>query len=377
MTAFDILQAHYLQRDLAARAWKAQGGRVVGYCCDVVPEELVLAAGFFPLRLTGDPAAGTEEIDKYLEPFYEGFVRSQLNRLLTGKYDYVDYLIIPRSRDSVAQQHSSLSQIRELQPAVSLPEMYLFEFIHTRSYASQFYTRDRVRDLACKLEEWSGKPISKQALGAAITVTNENRALLQQVIALRRAQPPRVSGVQALQIIGSSMFMLKEEHNRLLRDYLRDADRLDPKPGARLFVEGSPTDNLQLYELVESCDAVIVGEDNCWGERHCDDPIAESAEPLEAIASRYHYKSPCPFVVYPAHLRADYCTRKVMDSGARGVLFNLLEWDPAQTWDYAEQRRAVQERGLPTLCFKQQKYSLPGDERDRHRREILEFLRLL
>ena len=68
------IQKHYQQRDRAAKEWKEKGGKVAGYFCNSVPEELILAAGLFPLRLSGDPRGGTEEADEYAEPAYEGFV---------------------------------------------------------------------------------------------------------------------------------------------------------------------------------------------------------------------------------------------------------------------------------------------------------------
>jgi hypothetical protein len=61
MTAFDELQKHYRRRDLTARQWKNNGGQVVGYFCDNVPEEFILTAGLFPLRLSGDPLGDTEK----------------------------------------------------------------------------------------------------------------------------------------------------------------------------------------------------------------------------------------------------------------------------------------------------------------------------
>ena len=49
MTVFDTMQKHYKQRELSAQEWKEKGGKVIGYFCDIVPEELIIAAGFFPL----------------------------------------------------------------------------------------------------------------------------------------------------------------------------------------------------------------------------------------------------------------------------------------------------------------------------------------
>ncbi len=361
MTAFEVMQRHYRQRDLAAREWKKKGGKVVGYFCDSVAEEMILAAGFFPLRVTGEPSGSTEEIDKYMEAFYEGFVRSSLNMLLTGGYDFLDFMVIPRSRETISAQYCHLSYIQDLNPSVKLPELYPFDFIHARSYMSEFYNLDRVRDFKKKLEEWAGEKISNKALSRAIAITNENRMLLKKVAALRAAEPPCISGVEALQIIGSSMFMLKEEHNKLLKEFLKGADRLPAREGARLFVEGSPLDNLQLYEIIESGKATVVAEDNCWGNRYSDNPIDTSRDPLEAIANRYHFKSPCPYVTCPVGLRVEYCLQKAVEAKAQGVIFYILEWDCLH-WDYPDQRKVLEEKGIPTVCFMQQKYLLSDPE---------------
>jgi len=62
MNAFNEFQKHYRRRDLAARQWQEKGGKIVGYLCDNVPEEFILAAGLFPLRLSGDPRGDTERV---------------------------------------------------------------------------------------------------------------------------------------------------------------------------------------------------------------------------------------------------------------------------------------------------------------------------
>jgi benzoyl-CoA reductase subunit C len=35
------------------REWKKQGGRVMGYLCSTIPEEMFTAAGLMPFRLRG------------------------------------------------------------------------------------------------------------------------------------------------------------------------------------------------------------------------------------------------------------------------------------------------------------------------------------
>ena len=113
MNTFEIIQQYYKHRGLATREIKKSNGKVAGYFCNV-PEELIIAAGFLPLRLAGDPWDNTETVDKYVEPFYEPDVRSTLNMLLTGRYDYLDYLIIPHSTDSVFKTYYHLQNIKKI-----------------------------------------------------------------------------------------------------------------------------------------------------------------------------------------------------------------------------------------------------------------------
>ena len=281
MTAFETIQKHYQQRNLAALEWKKKGGKVIGYFCNNVPEELIMAAGFFPLRISGDPWEGTEIAEGYRMPYpLVAFVETMMNKLLTGKYDFLDYLVIPHARDQIWRLWTQLHFVAELDPQIKLPEIYYYDNLHTTFYTSSVYNRDRTIEFKKQLEKWSGKKITDKALEKAIAITNESKMLLKKVAALRAADPPRISGLEALQIIGTSMFMQKEEHNKLLKDYLKDAESLPAKNGVRLFVESSPLDNLQFYEVVESCGAVVVAEDNCWGNRYSDVPISQTINPL-------------------------------------------------------------------------------------------------
>jgi benzoyl-CoA reductase/2-hydroxyglutaryl-CoA dehydratase subunit BcrC/BadD/HgdB len=287
-----------------------------------------------------------------------------LNSILTGRYDFIDYLVIPHSRDTVVMLYHILQDIQGLEPEVKLPEFYLYETLHTKLYLTDLYNRDRMRDFKKQLETWSGKEITNEALSQAIAVVNESKALLKRVAALRAAEPPRVSGVEALQLIGASMFMLKEEHNKLLKDYLEEADKLTPKDGIRLFVAGSPHDNLQFYELVESCGAVVVGEDSCWGNRYADGPVSTTNDPMTSIADRYQSKSPCPWTFTVAE-RVDYCVNKAKEAKAQGAVFFISEYDYTESFDYPNIKSALEENGIPTLCFHDQKYLLDDAARRR------------
>ena len=143
MDPLETMKTVYKRRDLAAKEWKEKGGKVVGYFCDSVPDEMILAAGFLPFRISGDPLIGTERADKYTEPVYEGFVRSMLNGLLSGHFDFLDYLIIPHSRDSIQALYAILYDVKQFEPCIEFPELYLFDTLHTNEIVFVFKHQGR------------------------------------------------------------------------------------------------------------------------------------------------------------------------------------------------------------------------------------------
>jgi len=357
MKTLELLQHHYRQREQTAKSWQESGGKVAGYIGVDVPEELLIAAGFFPLRITGDPGGSTALADKYVGTAFSPMVRSIFNRLLDGTYAFLDHLIISNSSEATLRLFYCLREIKRLEPYPGLPDIYFFEFLHTKFRTSVLYNRDRVGEFKKQLQKWIGKEITGDALREAITLCNENRHLLHEIARLRTEAMPRLSGVEALQIIGASMFMPKTDHNKLLRRLLNEADQLPTRDGMRLFIEGSSPDHLQFYELVESGQATIVAEDSDWGNRYFDMLVDESIDPLDAITDRYHFKAPSP-TKSTIQERVDYCVRKATEATVDGVIFFILHSENPPSWDYPEQRNALEARDIPTLCLPWQPYAL-------------------
>jgi len=371
VTALEVIKKYYRYNLQAAREWKANGGKVVGYIGADVPEEMLIAAGFFPLRITGDPRGSTELANRYMEPVFDPMVRSIFNRVLDGTYSFLDHLIIANSSDALVRFFYYLREVKRMEPSLSIPDFYFLDVLHTKFRSSALYNRDRFREFERALVEWSGKEIPESAYREAIAVCNENRRLLQEIARLRISEPPRLSGATALQIIGASMFTMKSAHNRLLRQFLSDTQNLPGREGIRLFVDGTSVDSLQFYEVVETCKCTIVAETTDWGNRYWDDLVSEDRPPLEAIVDRYHLRAPSPSKA-TVSARVEYCVRKALEAKAQGVVFFILESDDAPSWDYPEQRKALEQQGIPSLCIDMQPYQLTDTESVR--RKIESFL---
>jgi benzoyl-CoA reductase/2-hydroxyglutaryl-CoA dehydratase subunit BcrC/BadD/HgdB len=359
--ALEQLLQHYQRRERDAKEWKAKGGKVAGYVGVDVPEELLMAAGFLPIRITPDPVGSVELAARYFRPNFNPVLMSILNRILDGTYAFLDRLILSNSSESVLQLFYVLREIQRLEPYEGLPKLHFLDFLHTRYRTTALYNRDRVAEFKQRIEGWIGNELDGDQVERTIAVCNENRRLLLRIARLRTEDSPRISGVEALQITGASMLMKKDEHNGLLHKLLEKADQLPEREGVRLFLEGSSVGDLSVYEIIESCRAIVVAEDSDWGNRYFDKLIDETIDPLTAITDRYHFKAPSPNKS-TIQQRVEYCVRKVKEAKADGVIFYIIEGENPPSWDYPEQRKALEEMGVATLLLPHQPYRLNNPE---------------
>ena len=73
---------------------KQQGGKVFGWLCTYVPEEIIHAAGILPVRITGySQEMELEDGNAYLYINNCSFSRSCLQMGLSGEYDHLDGVV--------------------------------------------------------------------------------------------------------------------------------------------------------------------------------------------------------------------------------------------------------------------------------------------
>lgn len=341
----------YDDRTRAARLRKSGGGRVAGYLGTTVPVELLSAAGFFPLQLSGLPDEATPLGDRYMEDLFDPIVRSVFDRLLAGQYDFLDLIVLPRSSDSAQRLYYYLCELRRTGRA-DLPEILLFDVAHTEWESSRRHNRVRFDELRAGIEAVAGRSIASSALSAEIAVSNRRRGRLREIVALRRARPSRLSAVRALQAFDGWRSLAGETFDMLIDHVLSDPGP-PPPPGPRLVLTGSALDHSGLHHLIESLGAVVVGDDHAYGEQGIGPDVDEAADPFQALLD--HYQTiPCSRTFQrPAASLCDFALK----AGATGVVFHLFTEEEAFTWEYPAQRRALEARGLGVLALTLQPYT--------------------
>ncbi len=352
--ALEKLRWHYNHRQAAALAQHAAGIPVVGVTANTVPVELIRAAGCFPVLLS-PPHNLTPLADEWMEPVFETGVRCIFDRVLAGDWSFLKLLIIPRTAEPQHKLFLYLSEVVRQQSeklaTTSIPPLHLYDLLHTRSPHSAAYGLARTRELAARLAEITGRVISDDALKQAITESNEARVAMRQLLRLRRRARPKLSGTDALALIGASHFMERTEYATLAQQAVIELKRRPPLNGLRLLVKGLPLNHTGLHQAIESHGAVVVAEDDWHGTRAAGRDIALGKDLLACLFRKVHRDADSPRV-FPLEAADQWFQREAL-RGIDGVIFYLPPDDDVRGWDYPQQKQFLDVQRIPNLLVRE------------------------
>ncbi len=360
--AFLRLKEVYDNREAEALKWKAAGKKVIGEMgCDV-PDELLIAAGMLPVRVYASPEKKLVETDKYLEYAFDPVVRSQFEKIVDGTYGRLfDHLAISNSTDVVIRIFLYLREIHRVEPDKNVPPVEFIDWLFTRNRLHQVRNEHTIQIFKEAVESWRGKPLTDEEIAEAMKICNDDRAALREMEKLRSGEEIRISGCEALVIIGSAFFMDRKEHADLVKKVTEDAASWDVLTGPRLFVTGSDQEDLSVYEKIEDTGAVIVGEDHNWGDRFFERDCNISYSPIRAVVDCYmlrEFSSKKAFVSQ----RVEALNRWVHRTNAEAVVFYTNIYEEAASWDYPSQKKSLEEQGIQTVNFAKMAYPVDKNE---------------
>ena len=349
--AFAELRRIWLGRDDRAAAFRAAGGRVVGCLgCDV-PEEYLLAGGMLPLRIAPDPVSDLAAADEILEACFDPMARSQFDRIVRREESKPwDYLAVSNSTDVLVRLYLYLRELRRSSPEAQVPDTAFVDWLFTRSRKFQLYNEAQAGLFRKKAEAWAGRPITDGDVRAAIRVLNGQRAALRRISALRLGEKPRVTGTEALIVTGAGFYMDRVEHRDLVND-VADAAALWPElTGIRIYFSGTEQYGSEVYEALEAEGAVVVAEDQDCGMRWFEGDTDTELPPEKAVARRYMLRSPSPKKATVAE-RKDALCRAALAAKVRGVAVCMDMFEEAASWDFPEEKRALEALGIRAAEF--------------------------
>jgi benzoyl-CoA reductase/2-hydroxyglutaryl-CoA dehydratase subunit BcrC/BadD/HgdB len=288
-----------------------------------------------------------------MEDVFSARMKAIFDFLISPDAASLSAVVIPRTSE---QEHKLYLYLREVlrQGGERAPEPILYNLLHARSAEAEAYGLERTRELG----RWIGRSIEPEALSAAIAEGNAARQVIRELLQHREGNAPRLSGSEALALIGAWYFVDRTEYARLARQALEQIQTRAPLHGPRLLIKGPPLDNPDFCSAIEAHGAIVVAEDDWWGSRAAGLDIDTAGEPIQAIFEKYYFDAPSPRI-FPSEIGDDWFRQKA--SEVDGVIFYLPQEDDVIGWDYPRLRAFLDQRSIPHLMLRTESPEQIGD----------------
>ena len=327
--------------------WKDQGGKVVGYFCSTVPEEIITAAGLVPFRMRATGSTGTEESDAYYSSINCSFPRHCFNQALTGDFKFLDGVICVNSCDHVRRIYDNWKRFvpTDFIEVMSLPRK-------TGQDQVDWYT-DELGMLRDKVGKHFGVEITDDLLWKAVKLHNETRRLQKKLYELRKQEKPPITGAETLAVMVAGTAMPKEQYNEKLRELLDELSGTEG-PGshrARLMIVGGILDAPDYVKVIEDQGGLVVTDSTCFGSRLMWVEVNENAsDPVAALAQYYLTDRPsCPRMYGEHDNRAQYVIDMCREFNCDGVIGERLIFCDSWLVEHYMLGQDLKAAGIPML----------------------------
>jgi benzoyl-CoA reductase subunit C len=334
----------YSRRHELAEGWRQGGRKLFGYFCNYTPEEIIYAAGAIPVRIRGS-AENVQLADAHLPTFCCSYVRTALDQALRGRYSYLDGAVFPKTCDMTRCLPGIWKR------TIGLPYHWFLPMPGIISDHAIIFLTQELHIFKDSLEQYTGQRIDNDSLNKAIAVYNDNRALMQEVYNQAMADSPPLSGSEVFAIELSGLVLPKDEHSAMLRRLLKELPSgRSADERVRLMIAGNTFENMEAMQAIEECGGNVVIDDLDIGTRYYANHVDEGPDPLQALATGYLRRTPCP-CKHPTEPRVENMMKLAKDYRVKGVILMNQKYCDTHLYDRGWIESSFQQAGYPVLLI--------------------------
>jgi len=316
---------------------KKEGKKVVGYFCPHVPEELILAAGMLPVRLAfGGELEPVSAGEDFLKSYSCSFARSCLgHRKLSDNFHYtaVDAICVAYTCDSMRRIQEYWEKYFGV-PTFSLGVTQTHDRFRSKPHAKEYF-KNELNLLRRKLADFSGKEIKDRDIRKTIALCNKIREKLWLLYEYPQSKQPPIEWRDVLDITHAGFLIERADFLNELAKIDQDLrkskiDEMPPDTRPRLMIAGSiiGIGDHKVLDIIKQAGANIVADSTCTGSMFSRKRVSMSGiigSPIDALAERYLYNLPCPFMT-DLPKRLNRVIRIARDYGVQGLVYYNLKY---------------------------------------------------
>jgi benzoyl-CoA reductase subunit C len=337
--------------------WKKAhpGALAIGHMPIYFPRPLLEAIGCLPVAIFG----GGDDLeiirgDSFFQSYICHIPRSTVELGLAGHLDALDGMLFPSICDVIRNLGGMWRMLfpEKYASYVDLPQNFDVA-VGGRFYASE------LRRIARELAARGARPLDREALRGAIVRENARRAAIEELDAVRRAEPSRLRASEAYLALRAGATLDAEAHTSLLRDVLRAVKARSPRvvDNVRVLVVGAFCEQppFDLIVALEKAGCDIVDDDFQLGLRMIAGPIdaPDGEDPLDALACAFLERGQETASRYVGELvKGASLVARARSLDVDGVIFAAASFCDPALLDQPMLERALDRASIPHTSFK-------------------------
>jgi benzoyl-CoA reductase/2-hydroxyglutaryl-CoA dehydratase subunit BcrC/BadD/HgdB len=312
------------------------------FTCSYLPEEVVAAAGFRPVRVAS--GARPSDADMGIHPTTCPYIRAVFAAAARNDYAGAAGMVIANSCDGMRRLYDALAAHGGTPPVAFLDVPYKNDADAIDLFA------DGLRRLAGRLEtEFGGARVTPQALERVVAGRNALRGAMARVFA--HQAEGGLSGTAVFTLLADAAAGNLGDGNGRIDGLIASARPGGGGEGKRIVVSANVLDRPDLVAMIEGAGGRVAALDTCTGARHWEGLVAEgSPDPMRAVAERYLTRPPCSRMEGIGR-RIDWLVKLATTTRADGVVLSTVKYCDAWLYDLPLATESLESAGIRVLAL--------------------------
>jgi len=336
---------------------KTKNKKIIGTFCVYISDEIIVALDAIGVGLCGGTNFSNYAIEGVLPvnlcPLIKSAVGFKLGKICPY-FQSLDLLIGETTCDGKKKAWEILAKVTN---------MYVMEVpqCKDRPQASELFFKE-LKALVKKLEEITGKKLTVDNLRPAMEKIEKKRDQLRRVYETRKADPPPISGKDALLVSQITFYDDPDRQIQMvgkladgLEQRIRKGEGVVDKNTPRILIAGTPMaiPNWKLHHIVETSGAVVVVEETCTGTRYFAGDLKITGntieELLQNVADRYLEVNCACFS--PNDARVEDIKKLINDYKVDGVILYTLSFCTPYEVEAMSIQNLLKEGHIPVISI--------------------------
>ncbi len=321
-----------------------EGQRSIGYFCHYTPVELIHAAGFIPVRISGGPG-NVEKAYNLAPDFICPYMKRSLEKGLAGEYQFLSGLVQGYTCDIACGMANIWADNIDGELFHILPLPY------EDTEDSNRYLLAEYNILIDKLSDLGGR-YSDSNLKRSLNTYSGIRKHIRDLYQLRIEGKLPLNSKELWQVVQAGYVSVPETYLEMLETLHTELFKMDvpEQKGVPVLVSGSLIETPEVLEFLEESGGRIVTDDLCSGLRPANAYAGASPDPLKQLTGLHFSRFPCPSRSR-AEDRLPLLIDQIEKSGAKGVVFMFQKFCTPHLCDYPFLSKRLQESNIPSVMI--------------------------